>query len=337
MSAFSILEQNTLNFDLMPISARELLYLEECPCDVYALENGLYDKILGSHSHLSQQQLIEIITKYQGRVFVLQKERYKLVQAQQDNLRNLTRSLSMGDPVEKGSQALNLLTINLDYLYKAPTNDDILNLHFQSLKNIYLFLADNQKIQDKLYADFKKKKHFYIYEQPMIASLFTLGVFANSHLFAKKEVENLFITSYLKDIGMSAIPVEKYHQEELSDDDKKIFAEHPRISVEILKGRVKLSQQYLNIIEKHHYFSLMQKETKTKEEMEEDTQFIVGTETMIISVLDIIAAMIAGRPYQKASTLFESLELIKVLIGPQYPAEFKLIVNYFKNFFKIGA
>jgi HD-GYP domain-containing protein (c-di-GMP phosphodiesterase class II) len=55
---------------------------------------------------------------------------------------------------------------------------------------------------------------------------------------------------------------------------------------------------------------------------------------MIISVMDTVAAMITERPYRKRQTLFKSLDIIRLLIGEQYPQEFKLIVVYFKNFFK---
>jgi HD-GYP domain-containing protein (c-di-GMP phosphodiesterase class II) len=55
---------------------------------------------------------------------------------------------------------------------------------------------------------------------------------------------------------------------------------------------------------------------------------------MMISVMDTVAAMITDRPFRKAESLYKSLDLIRLLIGEQYPQEFKLIVFYFKNFFK---
>jgi HD-GYP domain-containing protein (c-di-GMP phosphodiesterase class II) len=57
---------------------------------------------------------------------------------------------------------------------------------------------------------------------------------------------------------------------------------------------------------------------------------------MLVTVMDVISAMISGRPYRKASSLYESLDLIKLLIADQYPQEFKLIVTYFRSFFFNG-
>ena len=66
----------------------------------------------------------------------------------------------------------------------------------------------------------------------------------------------------------------------------------------------------------------------------DDPNNIFGFETMMISVMDTVAAMTTDRPFRKAESLFKSLDLIRLLIGDQYPQEFKLIVFYFKNFFK---
>jgi HD-GYP domain-containing protein (c-di-GMP phosphodiesterase class II) len=55
---------------------------------------------------------------------------------------------------------------------------------------------------------------------------------------------------------------------------------------------------------------------------------------MMISVMDTVAAMTTDRPFRKAESLFKSLDLIRLLIGDKYPQEFKLIVFYFRNFFK---
>jgi len=63
-------------------------------------------------------------------------------------------------------------------------------------------------------------------------------------------------------------------------------------------------------------------------------QLAQGFETMIVSVMDIIAAMITERPYRPSVPIFESLELIKVLIIDEFPHEFRIIVGYFRNFFQ---
>ena len=129
---------------------------------------------------------------------------------------------------------------------------------------------------------------------------------------------------------MSAIPTDKYDQEELNNEDKQLLANHAHHSVQLLQGRIPLTPAHERIIENHHMFSLL---TQDLTNQQFGNQLVVGFETMIVSVMDIISAMIAERPYRKPQSLFQSLDLVKVLIMDQYPQEFKLIVNYFKNFF----
>ena len=75
-----------------------------------------------------------------------------------------------------------------------------------------------------------------------------LSFLQSLNLFSHKEIENLFITSYFKDIGMSFIPREKFELAHLSDFDKELFASHAENSMLILEGRVPLSNTQLNLI-----------------------------------------------------------------------------------------
>lgn len=331
MGAFSLLEQNSLGLKLVPLSIRELLYLEDSPCDIYGLNHGLYELILKKSAFLNNVILKDLIKRGQTKLFVYRTDHQLIVERQQKNLREITRSLSIGDPVEKGKKQLSLLTINMRFLYENPTDDDALDLQIQSVKNLAYFLLDNHTIHEKLYQEYIKQKHHFVFAQPLLSSLFLIGLLRMSRLFSDKEMENLFLTSFFKDIGMSAIPTEKYDEENLSEEDKKLLARHPDLSVQILTGRLPVTPNHLRIIENHHSFSKL---TKGLDIISESNNLVVsGFETIIISVMDIISAMIAGRPYQEATTLFESLDMVRILIADQYPQEFKLIVTYFKNFF----
>ena len=130
-----------------------------------------------------------------------------------------------------------------------------------------------------------------------------------------------------------------------SDSDKKILADHAQNSLDILENRLPLSPNYLNIIAHHHAFSIINKEIHHHSEVELSTQlinpehsfekpFMIGTETVLICTLDIVAAMITTRPWREAEKLFDALGLVKKLISDDFPQEFKYIVTYFKNFSK---
>ena len=255
-----------------------------------------------------------------------------LVETQQDNLRSLTRSLSIGDPYDKGKKILTTLSINLKYLYENPCDDLALNLQFQSIRGLANFLLNNHKIHSNLYRDFSEQKFPYIYSQPMLSSLFLIGILKQVRILSDKEMESLFLASYFKDIGMSLIPEETLNKKVLSPHEKRILRGHAETSVKILQGRVPLGPNYFRIIENHHRFSLLESENVISDASDEEL-IVSGFESVVVSLTDIIAAMISERPYRKSTTLFEALELTKTLIADSYSQEFKVIVSYFKQHF----
>lgn len=325
---------NQLSLQLVPISIRELLFISNCPCDIYGLKEGLFHRTLRKGVFTNKPLLRELIAKGQIHLFVKRKERHLIIDSVQKNLLQITRSLSVGNPADKGKQVINLLTINMGYLYSDPTNDTYLKLQHQCAKNLAYFLINRINLLETLQKDYIKQKHHFIYAQPMIASLFLLGLMKYSQLYSDQEIEELFITSYFKDIGMCSIPTEKYDADNLNDEEKKLLSQHATHSVQILKGRIPIPPNHLTIIQNHHTFSLLNNDLSlnfTKGEGEDE--MIAGFETMLVTVMDVISAMITGRPFRKPTKIFEALDLIKILIADQYPQEFRLVVSYFKSFF----
>ena len=86
----------------------------------------------------------------------------------------------------------------------------------------------------------------------------------------------------------------------------------------------------MRIIEFHHAYAGITAEY-TNPQLD---QQILGFETMIISMMDIIAAMITPRPYRSALPIYDALHLVKYLIADQYPSEFRMMVGHFHQFFK---
>ena len=330
MDALELLKKNFLYFRLSIVHIRELFYLESLSYPLYDIKNGLFEICLAPHVPITKELLKEFLSKKSLALFIQREHHEKLKEIQQENLRGISRSLSIGDPLIKGRKQLNLMTLNMMYLYEDPTNDNILSLQYQASKNLTLFLIENLELLPKLFNDYIKVGHHYIYAQPIISSLFLIGVIKYSHRFSNKEMETLFMTSLFKDIGMSALSQEKYNNKKLSQKDRILLDSHPQLSASILAGRIPLGPSYLKIIEKHHYYSSQKRESNSKE----SEQSLLGVETRLIVVMDIIAAMITGRPYSKATNIFEALEHTKGLISDSYPQEFKTIVNYFRQFFK---
>lgn len=337
--AFAALAQNSLGYKLIPISIRELLYLEVTPTAVYGLEDGLFTSLISKDQEIGKSLLKDLITKGQVKLFVQRDKRYLLMERIQEKLTRVTRSLSIGGPIENGRSQMNLLTVHLEYVYLNTTDDDLLSQHFQYSKSLCSFLLANTDHIEKLYLEYRKQKHHFIFSQPLLASLLLLGVMKNTRMFSAKEMEQLFLSSYLKDIGMSVIPVEKYDDDNLSKEDKKRLVKHARTSVEILEGRIPLSPTHMEIIANHHAFSLLSKELNHDVEVDMESieselerPVLIGSETVLICAMDIIAAMITPRPWREAEKLFPALDLVRVLMSDDFPSEFKSIVSFFKGF-----
>lgn len=331
MNAKELFKQSHLALTLIPFTIRELFYLSSSPCDIYIFENNSFKPLLRAGAYLDNATLKEIISSGHTKVFTKESQRGKLIEIQQNNLRTVTRSFSMGNPHDNCRRQLSLIALNLRYLFEDPTNDETLNLQYQSLKILFQYLFNNPKKHEAIYKDFIRQGHHYIFTQPFISSLFLLGILKSSHLYSEKDIETLFITSYFKDIGMSAIPVEKYDIEELNEHDKSVLAKHADLSVQILQGRLPISPNHFKVIEAHHSFSLLR--TQMDQATQKNDLMVSGFETMMVNICDIVAAMISPRPYREATSLFQALDLVKIMMANQYPQEFKLIVNHFRSFF----
>lgn len=331
MKTVSILEQNALSISLIPITIRELLFVQELPCHIYGVRDKLFEIFIKKHAIIEKNRLKKLITNGHTGLYVTEEGIQKLKEIQQENLRNITRSLSIGDPLEKAKKQLCLLSINMAYLYRNPVDDETLNLQYQSIKTLCQFLLANPAIHKELFEKYLQQNHYYIFAQPLISSFFLVGLLKQSYLYNEKDIEKLFVTSYFKDIGMSAIPTSKYDLENLSKEDKELFLKHPSLSVEILQDRLPLSPSSLKIIENHHIFSLLSRINNL--EANQDDILISGLELNVVSIMDIIAAMISERPYRKALELYDALGFVKMLMADQLPSEFKLIVNFFKQFY----
>jgi hypothetical protein len=250
-------------------------------------------------------------------------------------LTKVTRSLSVGDPLDNGTKDLKLLSLNLGGLYQNPHSDELLMLQFQSTQNLSKFLMENKRLQPYFYQNLIKENFHFTVSQPMLSSMLMLSFLQSIHLFHDKEVENLFLASYLKDIGIAMIPGDKYDLKTLTTRDQELFANHADFSFDLLEGRIPLSKNYLTIIKHHHFLNDKMKELLVKDRKKKnEPELVFGIESTLVSVFDILVAMTSERPYRKGMSLYQSLELIKKMMADEYPQEFKALVVFLKQFYK---
>ena len=335
MDSSHYLEQYIASLDMVPLALRELLNIESVPCDIYALKNGLFELILIQESSIDKRLLGQILNNSNGALYTLKNEHKKIIKKQQELLRISTRSLSMGNTIENTKKQMNFLTLNMYYLYLDALDNETLNLQLQSAHTLSKVLMEMMHTHKELYEDYIGQKHHYILAQPVLSSLFLLGLLKNSKTYIDQDIEAFFLASLLKDVGMSFIPTNKFEKNNLTDSDKKQFLRHPQLSIKILNGRTPLRPHHLKIIEHHHAFSDLRSELSQEMQirLNPSVNVMLGFETLTTTIMDIIAAMLSDRPYRSASTLLESLEFVKKIMFDQFPTEFKLIVQFFKKYY----
>jgi hypothetical protein len=321
---------------LRPILVGELYLAKKLNYPVYIFRNESFVEVIKEGSIPTKDQIQALIKAQYREVFVYPEDVLEIKKNLESALVKVTRSLSVGDPLDNGTKEMKLLSLNLGGLYKNPHSDEHLMLQFQSSQNLSKFLKDNRKLHAQFYSGLRHENFHYTITQPMLSSLMLQSFLQSIHLFHDKEVENLFLASYLKDLGIALIPEEKYDQRSLTTREEELFAGHADFSFDLLEGRIPLSKNYLTIVKHHHFLNDRLKDIVSKDRhgRMRDPEVILGIESTLVCVFDMIVAMTSDRPYRKPMTVFQSLELIKLMMADDYPQEFRAIVVFLKQFFK---
>lgn len=334
MNEISPIEQNRLNLNLRPIFVGQLTILSQLNQPAFCYYDGEFKKVLNSHEEITREFIANYAQNYDKNIFVYEEDFDLINSSLKEQLTKLTRALSIGDVKKNATKQVNFLTMQMANIYNNPYDDELLSNQFQNSKNLSTLLLNNQKIHRDIYHNLMKQSYHYTHKQPMLSSILVLSFMQNLKQFSNKEIENYFLTSYFKDIGMSFIPREKFELSSLSDFDKSLFADHAENSVKLLDNRVPLTQTQLNIIQNHHYLNLKTQALVRNETYTPSEEFLSGIESAIISILDIFVAMTTDRPYRERLSTFKALEFIKRIISDEYPQEFKHLVVFVKNFFQ---
>ncbi len=331
----SYIDQHKLALQLRPILVGELFLAKKLKSSAYIFRDQLFVEII-KETQVATKELITRLIKDNIREVYISFDDYKEIKSQLElALIKLTRSLSVGDPVENGTKHLKLLSLNMSGLYQDPHNDDLLMLQVQSTQNLSKFLLENKKLQSHFFQNLVNENFHFTIIQPLLSSVMLLSFLQSIHLFHDKEIESLFLTSYVKDLGFAIIPEMKYDQKILSPHDQNLFAQHANFSHDLLDGRIPLSKNYLNIIKYHHFLNDRMKEVISKDKTNNSNQDMgFGLEIVLVSVFDMLVAMTHARPYRRPMSLYQSLEIIKRMIADDYPQEFKALVIFLKQFFR---
>jgi len=337
--SYNILQRNNLNLKLRPIFIAQMTVMNSLDHPAYYYDEGMFHIALRANEGVTQDFIRKYAQTRSSEIFISESDFNGLHEKIHNELNRLTRKLSNSDTLKNATKQVNLLSMQMANLYNNPYDDELLNSQFLCSKNFSSMLLDNKAIHKSLYKNVKKQNHHYTISQPLLSSILLLSFTQSTGMFSDKEVQNLFLTSYFKDIGMSYIPREKFQQAHLDEVDFKLFSEHSINSMNILEGRVPLNKTQLNMIRNHHQLnekiqSMVGQEVEPKSAEDEDEDYITGVESVLLNGMDILVAMTSERPYRDSDSFFRALELLKQVVADEYPQEFKNLVIFLKHFFR---
>jgi HD-GYP domain-containing protein (c-di-GMP phosphodiesterase class II) len=315
------------------LPTRELISIDIPQHPIYVFNKNRFRVLFEEGKIIPKDKLKKALSLGILEVFIHESDMDIIKDKFQFKLRKVASSLSFGPALENANKQANLMTINLSNLYRNPNNDEILTLLFQSSGNFIAFLKENKKLIPRIYMELQNHKFHFTFLQPLLSSLLLLGYAQYLHSFNDRDLENLFVSSYFKDLGMSFLPFESHNKIDLADTEKQAIHSHPSNSTILLDGRIPLTNNFLEIINNHHYHNDIVTAIKMNKKPDPKMHHLIGIETVIVSVTDMLTAMTSKRPYRENFSLFATLDLVKKVMSDQHPHEFKALVNYLRFFF----
>ena len=320
-------------FSLQEVPIYHFMLAENLKLESYYYFQGKLELAFKAGEKITQEKLRLIGLSFSPTLLVHYADAELLKEKLQNSMMSITRSLSMGEALPKVKNLTHYLTLNLEALYKNPFDNIALTNQHKSISNLGIFLINNQQIQKDVFQSYRKKPYQYTLAQPMLSSLLMLSFIQSLGVYGEKEIENLFITSYFKDIGMSLIPSEKLNAKSIDTKDLDAINDHVETSTKIISSRLNLPKSYLNILENHHAFNKKIQAILSGQNYDYKSEVkISGIESALLAMTDIFMALITDRPYRSKASIFKALELLKEVIADDYPKEFRQFVLFIKNF-----
>lgn len=330
----TVVQKHRLPLSLSPVFIGQLLILDTINHPAYCFNNDCYQVVLNADEPVTSTFVSDYAQKFGTEIYIHEQDQESLLYKVKEEITKLSRSLSIGNIQKNATKHANLLSMQMETLYSDPFNDDLLTNQYQNSKNLSALLVNNPNIHKDLFLNISRSNYHYTITQPFLSSLMLLSFLKQLGGFSDKEIQNLFLTSYFKDIGMSFIPREKFELALLSDYDRRLFASHAENSMKILDQRVPFTNTQLNLIKNHHYLNYkIQSLISGKKLNAHNEEMLTGIESALLSSIDILVAMTHDRPYRKALTSYQALELLKKVLSDEYSQEFKILVMFLKKFY----
>ncbi|MDH4467113.1 MAG: hypothetical protein QE271_03575 [Bacteriovoracaceae bacterium] len=325
---------NQLGLTLSPVSFQQLTLLAKCLSDVYTHHEGTFVKVFEGDQKINPKVLSAWRQKGIYQFFVAKDDQKKIYEMAYKNFQEVTRQLSIGQPLEKGTIFLTQLGDLLNMLYDDYQNEELLRLIFHTSQSFYYYLEQNSNLIRLHYGTVARLPISFYFKQPILSSLFMIGFLLEYQIAGSRENVDLFSVSLLKDVGMSLVPRDSWNKKVLDQTDRLCLDKHSNHSVMLLREHLPLNKSQLHIIEHHHFQNeLVRKIINDDKSINSSQDVIQGFETMIVAISDLVAAMTSERPYRPKYPSEVVQNVIKSLTQINYPTETKMLINFFRNFY----
>lgn len=324
------------SLDLIPVNIEQLLSLDRAKGAIYINNNGVFRPIINAMTVLKP---IEIEQHYKrgNTLFYVSEDDFKQIKNLLFlKLQETTRRLSVGDALDSGKNYLSCLLQNISALYEDYHNQNLLSLIYQTAPSFTSYLQSNKKIITDLYLFVCKERVHYLFKQPVLSSLFLTSFIIKYNIFSAREIQDLFIISLLKDLGMSFLPRDAWDKKNLDSYHQEALNKHSQNSVQLLKDRIPIHSSGLHIIEHHHFHNDTVRKYLKEQKIEQDPNLVHGIETTITAMADLICAMYSPRPYRKAYSLDTIKKITHLVLRDLYPEEDKLLIKFVDHFFDLS-
>lgn len=325
-----------VGLDLVPASIEQILVLERSKGQIFVNANGIFRPIIEANAAVKP---IEIEQHYKrGNVqFFVHEEDFKQIKSMMFNkLQEATRRLSIGDALESGTNYLTCLLQNLSLLYEDYHNQKLLSLIYQTAPSFTIYLQANKKIITELYLAVCKERTHYLFKQPILSSLFLTSFIIKYNIFSTREIQDLFLISVLKDLGMCFLPRDAWDKRNLDNYQQEALNKHAQNSVQLLRDRIPIHHSGLYIVEHHHFHNDTVRKYLKEQKIEQDQTLVHGIETTITAMADLVCAMYSPRPYRKAYSIDTIKKVTHLVLRDLYPEEDKLLIKFIDHFFDLS-
>lgn len=328
-----------IHLNFYPIQSRTLFLLKNSPCPFYTLQGGIWTLLVSKDQIIHRDLIQNLVNQRRNELFLKVGDKDEFLSKWMEEI--LQESLILiRRPKELFYYKRYLYKLTLLYhLFFIFNDDEKVLIKLSKMARIF---ADT--IQEKvdfispLYKFISNQKFHYLNVQPLLSSLFLIKVLIELRAFSSQEIADLFVVSFLKDVGMSVISKEIYSKENLSEFEISSLLRHEKHSRLILSEVIKLSDRHLNLIENHHHYSNLKEKLITIKTKNSNIRLsespLMGLETELVEICDIIVAMISSRPYRDGLETFETLNRVKLVLEKRYYSEFKILISVAQNLFK---